>query len=197
MYSKNCTLTSRSTGASRAYVEPRHVTVELTPEQEAAGYAVARQRMAEDKGFASTLLYGGDKGQFQHEADAANAEQALALWLRLPWTGRDRRFGPDVGEGLEARATRYAHGHLIMRAGDEPLHVYVLITINSPIYRLAVWVYGDEGKRRGKLRDDELRPEGVWWVPQEALRPMHSLPRALKLRPKQATDAAPTYKVAH
>lgn len=115
-------------------------------------------------------------------------ERALAKWLQAYYgDGINTFHGPDLLD-YQVRATRHRDGHLLIRPGhngvreDEANAVYVLaIVADDAAVSLAGWTVGVRAQRaewwclkRGVKQGG--RPS--WWVPQEALYGMDSLPRA-------------------
>jgi hypothetical protein len=122
-------------------------------------------------------------------ADVIGAEGELAVskGLGLPWDGEWlpieswdtwKLDGHDVGQ-IEVRSTKHASGRLILHPNDKDFSPYVLvISTNSPEFRLAGWCFGNEGKKSSYWRTNVPKP--CYMVPQERLYPMADLIKILK-----------------
>jgi len=126
-----------------------------------------------------TGRYGADNdttSAWQHHIEGCLGELATAKAYGLYWSGSvgDLRAA-DAGP-LQVRATRYRNGRLIVHPApaDSPDHAFVLV-VGTPLrLTLAGWVWGHEAQRDehwGELQ----RGRPAFNVPQDALRPMHTL----------------------
>lgn len=108
--------------------------------------------------------------------EGACGECALAKGLGLYWSGSINTFkiGGDVS-GLEVRTRSERWHDLIVRRDDPENSIYVLVTGKAPEYTLVGWIKGRDGKRAEYLAAHGNR-EQAWFVPQEALLPIETLP---------------------
>jgi hypothetical protein len=111
-------------------------------------------------------------------------EIAVAKGLNLYWSNLLDQGQPDVGFGVEARASRKRPHSMPLGdddvAKDRPCVMVDCSTL--PKARLVGWCYASEGKvlAGGKLtRGPNGALDLAYWVPVEALRPMVELLRAI------------------
>lgn len=120
----------------------------------------------------------GKRG-WQDHCDGALGEQAFAKWLNVFWDGSPNiyRKEPDV-DIYEVRTNAQPWGDLILRDRDKNEGIYVLVLSHDcPQFTIRGWINGDEGKsQKWWRRGDPNRPE-AYFVPQEFLHPMDTLPK--------------------
>lgn len=117
------------------------------------------------------------------DIQGAEAELAVAKAFKLPWDGMflalERWFdwrdaGHDVS-GLEVRSTRHERGRLILHPTDKDDSPYILVLAHlRPIYVLAGWNFGREGKNP-EFWEDVGYGRPCYYLPQSELRPMDEL----------------------
>jgi hypothetical protein len=117
----------------------------------------------------------------ESHVSGAIAENALAkhlgvYWnptIGIKWAGE---VDGDVGR-IEARSTSWGNGrgHLTLHDYSFDERPYVLVLSHrAPVFVLAGWLFGAEGKRREFWRDNVPRP--AYFVPQSELRDIAELP---------------------
>lgn len=110
--------------------------------------------------------------------EGACAELAVAKALGVYWNGSVNNFGgPDLFHPIKGNIqVRLAgsHGQLIVRPGDSPSDIWVLVTGKSPNYVVHGWILGKDAKRPEWLKDYGGRPP-AYFVPPTALNPIESL----------------------
>ena len=101
-------------------------------------------------------------------------EAVVAKYLDRFWCGRGKFRGGDVGS-YQVRATKYDTGCLLLNKNDYPDTPYILVTVNSGVGKIRGWVYAREGQQDKYLQDKSGRGK-AYYVPQDALRPIETLP---------------------
>jgi len=105
---------------------------------------------------------------------------AVARHIDAYYLNRTGQFrAPDVA-GVQVK-TRLSHRYeLRVRANDPDDLPYLLVTrdLNDEcaVYRLHGWLYGHEAKRPEWLNDPDGSGEKNFFVPQDALHPLETLP---------------------
>lgn len=143
------------------------------------------------------LVKGSSVGR---DLQGALAELAVSRALNLHWDGKFLPIkiwdtwkieGNDVGK-LEVRSTERSNGRLILHPKDKDFSPYILVLsytsgppfvttdneLCEPVYKLAGWVYGIDGKKDKYWRDNVPKP--CYMVPQSDLKTMDSLLEILK-----------------
>jgi hypothetical protein len=145
--------------------------------QAAVLVAVARHKESRIRGYQHTA--GFEPASYSAEIEGACAEMAVAKAVDRYWDMSVGRIGGsrdgDVGQ-LEIRQTDRADGSLIVRPGDNPARPFVLVTGRNGRYTVHGWITGQEARRPEWVREPNGRPK-AWFVPQQALRPLSTLPR--------------------
>ncbi len=127
--------------------------------------------------------HGGKSGRDLRERWAqsihgAMAECALCKYLGRFWgAGVDGICGSDA-YGIEVRSTPWDSGKLIICQKDietHPGHPFVLVTGHWPRFTVRGWLLAHNAQNESWYRADERPPS--YWVPQECLKTMESLPR--------------------
>ncbi|MFW9879540.1 MAG: hypothetical protein ACFFG0_41215 [Candidatus Thorarchaeota archaeon] len=124
------------------------------------------------------------------DIQGAEAELAVAKAFKLLWDGSflelDKWFnwrdqGHDVS-GLEVRSTHHPKGCLILHPKDKDNSPFILVlTHQRPVFILAGWNIGREGKKSEYWRDVGYgRP--CYYLPQNKLRKMNDLEKYLTER---------------
>lgn len=114
------------------------------------------------------------------EIESSMAEVALAKYLNQYWRvgAFEQRHSGDVGNGIEARWTRYKNGHLILMPKDADDHVYYLITGRAGTYQIHGFIEGWQGKKQ-QWWTNECNGQKVrgfaFFVPPAALTPLIEL----------------------
>lgn len=103
------------------------------------------------------------------------AEKLVAKRLGLYYQGALDNPGPpgDCGE-YGVRSCYYDGGSLILHPEDDDDRVYILVAGRPPFQRIIGWITGREGKQDIHWKEETGRP--AYFVPQESLYPMSSLP---------------------
>lgn len=119
---------------------------------------------------------------FQNHCSGACGELVLAKWLGVFYDGCLDNINEyfrysDVGS-YQVRTTPYTDGKLILRTLDKENDVHILVLSHSaPVYHLAGWVYGHEGKLPEFLSDGGNGRRPAYFIPQGKLRSMDTLPK--------------------
>lgn len=114
----------------------------------------------------------------ENEIASTGAEIAVARLLGCDWReglGPDRERGDLCGPfPIDVRWTRYASGHLAIKAGDIPRRIFVLATGDFPDYAAHGWMRAEEAHAHPEWwREHPTMP--AFWVPQAALHEMQTL----------------------
>lgn len=116
-------------------------------------------------------------GEWQADIDGAVGEFVLAKWLGIPWDGSPGETDEcDVGI-YRVRATPYYSGSLLLYPVDHGL--FVLVTGNTLDYCIAGWADAVNVKLSEHWAAEGMR-QPCFKVPQSALQPAETLPRAEK-----------------
>lgn len=140
-----------------------------------------RQVMALQKGRPE--LHGADDrgNDWQIGIIGAIGEYAVAKALNMYWLPVSNlpldQLPGDVGP-YQVRSTRHATGRLIIHDSDRMDSPYILTIVNEPEVRLVGWCSPREARALGEWRQGKHREQ--WWVSQNRLHDMSSLPRALE-----------------
>lgn len=108
---------------------------------------------------------------------ACVSELALALALRLEWTGRgqDGLHRADVGDTYEVRAVDVPQFGLIVRPKD-PDRPFVLGLVDGPACLFRGWDWARDIRVEAHLRRSSSKSTAPFWVkPPGLLRPMSEL----------------------
>ena len=149
---------------------PNPPRVTLSEEEMAFARDIGLKRRAESRrmGLKETLPE-NDNGEL-HDICGAMAEYAYCIYRGRPWVAGINTFkGPDCGESTQVRWTWRLDGSLIVRPGDNPGHVYVLVTGSPPTFNIVGWIHGKDA-----MKDEFWRPDplpAAWFVPQDRLTP--------------------------
>lgn len=107
--------------------------------------------------------------------EGASGEMAVAKATGRFWAGNNGDLSAaDVGL-LQVRTTAWDTGCLLLHPSDKDEQVFILAVGKSPSYRLAGWTFAKEGKRQ-EFWKDKGNGRPCFFVPQDALREMSSLP---------------------
>jgi hypothetical protein len=87
--------------------------------------------------------------------------------------------GPDLGSAIQVRTRSQDHYDLIVRPGDNPEEVYVLVTGTAPEYTVRGWIKGQDAQQ-DKWINDHGGHGSAWFVPQSALSPIEQLPETYR-----------------
>jgi len=163
--------------------EKKSYWVRLTPAEMAYAEAIGRARNR-----CHRSANRGDRA-FKKSASVdidimgAQAEKAVAKFLRQPWDGsfkplpewmRWRVEGHDVGP-FEVRATDWRYGRLLMQPDDPPFSPFLLvIAADRPLFQMIGWIFGREGKEDMWLWDAGYGFP-CYYVPRHVLRPVRDL----------------------
>ena len=131
---------------------------------------VGLQRQLEDI-HRNKKSYSGEnkEGAWSRHIEGALSECALAKALNVYWNKRSYPL-PDVGD-VDCRCTPYQAGHLQIKRNDpDDRKFYLLIGINGK-YRIAGWIWGQDGKKQEYWGSKGEARDACYWVPQEKLVP--------------------------
>lgn len=108
-----------------------------------------------------------------NHAESVGSEWAVAKYLGLPYDPFtcNLKSKADVGNGIEVKWTKYDQGQLIVHEYDRQQDIAILVTGQSPTYRIAGWIpIAMAQKPRYK---HSKQPN--WWVTQINLQPIENL----------------------
>jgi hypothetical protein len=109
------------------------------------------------------------------------AEEACAKCLNLYWSGLCGAGVPDVGFKYQVRGTWRMDGRLILHPDDKDDEPFILVTPHDTMeggmltFRLVGWILCRDGKQE-KYWTDPKGDRPAFFVPQDALHPMETLP---------------------
>jgi len=122
----------------------------------------------------------GSKGLWGNSIEGALGEFALAKYLGVYPTGISGYDATDVGDHYEVRTRPHPKDNLFMKKKDKKDKYYVLVIGAYGVYELKGWIsapevfYHDEWYHNNNGRTSES-----YWVPDEALNDIGSLPKDL------------------
>lgn len=154
--------------------------VTLSTNEVLAAYHTASQRItaseAQQLNHASTYSR-GIRTRMDEESVGALGERAFAKWKGVYSEGINTfHHVADCGLQYEVRATALRNGKLIVRDNDDDFRVFVLALVGlDGRVVLRGWMHGWECKR-DEWSSDPHGHRPAWWVPQESLRPMDTIP---------------------
>jgi hypothetical protein len=158
----------------------KETIIKLTPSEMLLAYQVAAMRAVQNVKFNAQPKYGGPKDVGAEEINVigCRGEIAVAKALNLYWAGSIGNYGArDVGGLVEVRARRKDHHKLILHDEDADGLPFVLCHVSmSTTVRIIGWCFTEEGKR-AEYRQDPVGGRPAYFVPAEALRPLHELKR--------------------
>ena len=150
-----------------------------------AQVGISRQVKSMFAGHSSVNGHDSTKRGWQDACDGAIGEQALAKYLNVYWDGSPGIFRnqPDVGD-YEVRANAASWGDLILRDRDSDTGIYVLVlTHNCPKMEIRGWMLGRDCKQDKWWRVGDRNRPPAWFVPQDELHDMSTLPKATECTP--------------
>lgn len=140
----------------------RPVRVELNDKLHRLAVSVGLQRQAENRRCDQPdhrVLH----DPLAPDVNGAIGELAVAVALKLPWTGRfvphdqwlswRHSDGSDVGDRIQVRTTPHHRGRLILHEKDADELPYVFVRLYERTAYIWGWIYGAAGKRRGVWED--------------------------------------------
>lgn len=152
------------------------LVVKFTPLQLAIGSVMATERLV-NAWFsgARNRTFEPDEGrdtQWENAIAGVLGEWTVVILTGLPWTamaGRGARA--DVGEDIEVRTTRHAHGGLTVHEYQRDAADYVLVTYERNVYTVRGFCPGVFAKSDCYHRPDwgQGKSHRVFCVPQEDL----------------------------
>jgi len=153
----------------------------LTTREARLAATVARER--DDQGCAAGAdahKFGNLRQTYSLHLDGCLGEMAFAKMTNCYWSGAGDAYEDDSDVlHYQVRATRHAHGCLIIRPDEAHLHdpwVLVVAEDDDLAFRFAGWCWGREGRdERWKTSKNTGRP-WAYFVPQHALRAPWTLP---------------------
>ena len=97
---------------------------------------------------------GHKRGSWSKDIEGACAEYVVAKALDKCWNGSVNTFKEiaDVGD-IEVRHTELTDGSLIIRTGDDPEAVYVLVTGACPTFKIRGWIKAKDGMDRKYMKN--------------------------------------------
>jgi hypothetical protein len=159
---------------------PKDELMTLSLEHRLKAIAIAKRQFDQHQAWGTPHRYNRKEPDTLDERIAAvGAEIYAGVQLRTDWEHWVDSAGPnpagDIGPGLQVRYTHRDNGHLPLhddekdKKGDDPKHVFFLVTGKFPRYVLRGWCYGWEGKTEENWeRGKRLCQEGriCYLVPQ-------------------------------
>jgi len=123
----------------------------------------------------------GLKSNFYDEGNemdvlGAQGEIAAAQCLWIPFEPKVDTFkAADIGVNLQVRTTPRSNGRLIIKKGDNPDHIYILVRkLSRNDFEVVGWIFGHEGQRPEYLT--KVRHGGsVFFVPNYKLKSIDDL----------------------
>ena len=120
--------------------------------------------------------HGGSFEQFtESQIISVAAEIAVARYFRLDnyqASNNSYKHEADVGKNVEVKYSEHNQGRLIVRPRDRDSDYAVLVTGSFTHLYLKGWHNVATAKQAAYLKGCKC---GCWWVPQDALAPMHQL----------------------
>lgn len=171
------------------------VIVRLTPAEFPYTRYIADERMRSVRAYArkNVAKLAGDDDEDRNHLNGVSGEHAFAKWLGIErpphkqygrcevcrcYVGTVGTFknGGDV-DGYQVRAPHYSRGRLIVRDIDRDTDIFVLVVPHVVLtFRIVGWILGADAKQY-QWRNDPRARGAAYFVPQEALWPMLTLPR--------------------
>lgn len=113
-------------------------------------------------------------------AEALGAEMVVAKYYGLRYDPMESKHktAADVGAHYEIKWTHYDQGQLIIYEHDRAEDIAILVTGNSPKYRIAGWI-PIAVARKDRYRH---RSQPTWWLTQANLQPIETLARSVYAR---------------
>lgn len=159
----------------------------ITVEAHERAASIELQRYTSSRGLGARLDTSVQRDAVDQNEDGINGalgELALAELLRVDHEIRLDTFGsePDVGSRYDMKTTTHTGGHLIIREWEKwEDRIFVLgvrvpyhVDADGPAILLVGYALGREfcGKERARLESNGVR----WWIPQQELRDIGTLP---------------------
>lgn len=148
------------------------VKVYLTLEETLLAAAVGfyRQEESMKKGLKDAHGYNG-KDAWETHIMGAQAEQAVAKYLGVPWSESVNTFGaPDIDPDIQVRTFKNPEDpYLLVRPNDKDKERFVAVyRIDQFTYKIFGWMYGKDAKKKEWIRDPNNRGF-AYFVPFENL----------------------------
>jgi hypothetical protein len=147
------------------------ITLDWDEVKEASDEGVKRQLRALKDGLKSKFGCSESQGEgFGRHILGACAERAFAKFMGYPWSPDINGFhDADVGRVYQVRYRTKRDWDLVIRPGDNPEHIYILIVGDIPTFTLVGWVRGFEGMKEcyKKIRGERAP---MFYIPQSELR---------------------------
>ena len=122
------------------------------------------------------LKSGFDDKDNEMDILGAQGEIAAAQCLWIPFEPQVDTFkAADIGVNLQVRTTPRTNGRLILKRGDNPEHIYILVRkLAASDFEVVGWVFGHEGQRPEYLK--KVGHGGsVYFVPNHKLKSIADL----------------------
>ena len=117
----------------------------------------------------------GSIAAWNEDINGAIAEYSAAKYYKMFW---DHTVGkidmPDVG-WLQVRSKLEIHFGLCITSKDADDQAYISVLVGIPTCYLCGWMQAREARQRQEWFRPANGKPGRWFVPPEALRPMHEL----------------------
>lgn len=105
-------------------------------------------------------------------------EFAASIVLNMSWRPTIGQIDqPDIGDGVDVRSTELANGRLIVKPKDAERPFVLVVKMSADTFRVPGWLMASEAKARFPLLTGH--GDAAHFVPQERLRPIDELRRAL------------------
>lgn len=149
--------------------------VTLSPDELVMGVSLATSRVLNAIQLNRANSHGFTGSGWAENIEGYCAELAVAKALGLYYSGGSGFKAADVGANIQVRWASKPNYRLIVRAADNPAHIYILVTGEAPTYKLVGFMRGSEAQKPQYLdKPDNNRP-AAWFVPQSDLLPMENL----------------------
>ena len=120
-----------------------------------------------------------DEEMWKYHIEGASGEFALAKALNVHWGAHSNVFKvPDISGNIQVRTRSNHNWDLIVRDGDPDDEIFILVTGSVPNYRIVGWILGKDAKNSTWYKDIGNRSHPAYFVPQEYLNSMQTLPKS-------------------
>ncbi len=155
------------------------VTLEWFEVQAAAQVGLSRQFHSLKAGMKNRIANVPQANEWGTHIEAAASELAAAKALNRYWDFSVNTFkAGDIGDNLQIRLATRGTDSLILRAGDNPNHIYLLVIGQIPTFRLAGWAFGKDAMNPIFVRNPNAGTP-AYFMPQSLLQPIHTLESVL------------------
>lgn len=143
--------------------------VTLTPAEmmSAATVGAMRRITSLQKGYETDSYYHVTGDRWSTDINGAAAELAVAKLLNKHWGAHvSHGKAPDVDK-YQVRSTTHKDGSLLLRPGDLPTEIFILVTVDMPRFDVAGYIIGADGMTEEFHKRDSKGES--WWISQDRL----------------------------